>query len=584
MIRHAGRAFALFAVGALFASGAWAQNTLMQTVGDKYTVAEELLGSADGTVVKLSGGAAAAAADTAARPSVRLTVGGATIAEGNEASVSFSLSGAVFGQNVGASTLDLRDSGGAQIAGLATKVTSGGAIGDGSVTFLVEATGTIAATNYLAFWLPDLQVKPVALDEEGTMGVTVTAALAEERAVIGGGNVAFSMVTGTGEMGALMLSERVVLETADVIGISMSMAGKAEVALDNRMAFATSVPGATHTPEGAEAPITALRVGTLTVAIDGGGPPAADSQGVIAGQVFTLDPSDAAVEYKDTTDTMDDELNSSFAGNVDVVVSGAFKAGDMVVYGTPAKAAKIEGGMAAISIPIGAGSTDILYVPGGVDPLRPGAINAVAMLNFSATGNDPGKAVMSAGMINYQGVSVQAYAHGVVRGGGTDSSYVRVRCANATACTVFADCHDQAGMNYFDEAGTIDAGATSVVSSDMIAAALGGGWSSGRGACDLLSNGTLEVQHMVRAGHVLVNNSAVVGRSLSEMRLKSIDDALNDICMSVEGHSGRAQVPENPTADNPITVNAIAKTMCSNHKATAVENTVDTTPDDDSST
>ena len=595
MIRHAGRAAALFAVGALFAGGAWAQPlTMAQTVSDPYLVAAELLGSAEGTVVKLG---SAGGTGAAARPAIRLAIPAGGVEEDNTAEITFTLTGAVFGQNVGAATLDLRDTltdatGNPE---LSTEVMSGGSTGDGSVTFLVEATGDIDAGELISFWLPDLRVLPTTIGTNAAgmpvTGVSVTATAVEKRAVKGDTTGPFVPVSGAadtpavGAMAAMNnLVNRQVIALGNVVGISMGMgANEATVALANRMVFADS--NATYMAEGARTPTKALKVGTLTVSINGGGTPA-DGSAIVAGQIFTLDPTDPAVDYNSTAVTTDDELDNSLAGNVDVVIKGAFKTDDLLVYGTPPKAAKIADGMAAVSVPItvAGSSTDFVYVPGGVDALRPGNITAVAMRNFSLAGNAAGKPAMSVGTISYAGVSIQAYAHGVVRGGGMDSSHVRVRCANATDCTVFADCHDQDGMNYFEEAGTIDAGATSVVSSDMIAAVLGGGWSSGRGACDLLSNGSLEVQHMIRAGHTLINNSAVVGRSLSENRLKSIDDALADICSSLPGHLGRegdADGPDDNAATTADNISAVMATMCNNRLAggAVVADTVDTNGD-----
>ena len=612
MIRHAGRALALFAVGALFASGAWAQSNrpvvLTQSVTDPYTVAAELLGSADGTVVQLG----SAGGSAAPRPAVRLTLTNgntfndqgntdpsddtntpivASVVPDNTAELTFTLSGAVFAQNVGGSTLDLRaaESVGtdAVVNALSAEVISGGNTGDGSVTFLIEVTGAtgIATGQRISFWVPDLRVTPTTIGSTDTTppapvtGVGIVASLVEKRAVRGtaDGAVPLPMVVGARDSLTPKMNNvgnRQVLATANVIGISMgeSALNAATVALNARTVFATS--NDTYTPRGATAATRALRVGTLAVTINN-----MTAAGAI---IYTLDPSDMAVEGTGA----DADLDNALAGNVDVVVSGAFKTGDMVYYGDMRTPAKISGGMAAVSIPITGvnSSTPFLYVPGGVDPLRPGRINAVAMRNFSRAGNAAGKPAMSFGTISYAGVATHAYAHGVVRGGGTDSSYIRVRCANATACTVFADCHDQDGMNYFEEAGTIPAGATAVVSSDMIAARLGGGWSSGRGACDLMSNGDLEVQHMVRSGHTLVNNSAVVGRSLSlnEQHLTDIKSVVDNICMSVEGHSGRVGHlgdSTNPTADDNNATNdvsAIAETMCKNAKATVVADTVDT--------
>ena len=586
MIRHAGRAAALFAVGALFASGAWAQAlTMAQTVTDRYLVAEELLGSAEGTVIKLG---SAGGTTGAARPAVRLAVPAGGIESDNTAEITFTLTGAVFAQNVGAATLDLRtDAADTEAdAGFAAEVISGGATGDGSVTFLAEATADLTAASLVSFWVPDLRVTPTQV---GTManpagagtvpvvGVSITATVVEKRAVKGdagtGPFVAVSGAADTPAVGAMAamnnLANRQVVALADAININMGMGpNTATVALNARTMFATS--NATYMAQGAKVATKALRVGTLTVTINGGPVPASDGTASTA-PVYTLDPTKTVVNFGpgNTAATDDDTLDSSFAGNVDVVIKGAFKTDDMVVYGTPPKPAKIADGMAAVSIPIalGGSQTAFIYVPGGVDPLRPGSITAVAMLNFSAAGNASGKPAMSMGTINYAGVNVDAYAQGVVRGDGMDSSYLRVRCAtapSAAGCTVFLDCHDQAGMNYFGEAGMIGTGSTTVWSSDDVAGVFDGGWTSGRGACDLLSDGTLEVQHMVRSHDTLVNNSAVVGRSLSEARLASIDKALADICSSVDGHAARAAADPDGTPGNTDDVAAIAATVCSN--------------------
>lgn len=593
MIRHAGRATALFAVGALLASGAWAQAPAMaQTVTDRYLVAEELLGSA-GTVVELSNGAApgSTGTTTAVRPAVRLAVPAAGIAAGNRAEFTYQLSGASFAQNVGPSTIDLRAdaTAGTVTAGLSAERVAGGRPGDSSVTFLVQAEADIAAAQLVSFWLPDLRVTPTTIGQTMTtpprpvVGVSVVASVAEKRAVTSGNGGPFpTRVSGANDTPMTNTAEamnnymnRLVLSPMDVINISMGMGpNRAEVALNNRKAFASG--NDSYTPMGSTASTHALRVGRLTVTINGGGTPAA-SDDRIPGQVYTLNPQRAAVDYEGTAETTDDELHSSLAGNVDVVVKGVFRSGDMLVYGSPRKAAKIDGGMAAVSVPISlaGGQTDFVYVPGGVDDLRPGRINAMAMLNFSAAGNNPGQPATSAGVISYAGVDTHAYAQGVVRGGGTDSSYLRVRCASAAACTVFLDCHDQMGMNHFDEAGTIDAGATAVWSSDDVASVLGGGWSAGRGACDLLSDGDLNVQHMVRSGHTLINNSTVVGRSLVEDQIAGIKTVVDNICSSVVGHSGRMADNTDPAAP----VSAIAATACKNALAVVVGNDVDTNGD-----
>ncbi len=598
MIRHAGRAAVLFAAGALFAGSAWAQGddqskpvTLTQSVTNPYFVAAELLGSADGSVVQLG---SAGGTDDAPRPAVRLTLnngadrdGGAVnaqIPESNTAQIKFDLVGAVFGQNVGAGTLDLRQpasTGDNTVNALSAEVVEGGSTGDSTVTFMVEATDNITAGHRISFWVPDLRVSPTVIGSTATVpprpitGVAITAELVEGkgRAVKGteAGQVPFPKVTGgidtpmDGAVAAMNnVGNRWVVGSEQVVRISMGSPAAialnvAEVALNNRKEFATS--NANHTPKGSTSATRALGLGTLTVSIN---------RQAAGNVIYTLDPSDPAVEGTGE----DAELDPDLAGNIDVVVKGAFKTGDMVLYGSDRTAAKIVDGMAAVQVPIAAAgsSTQFMYVPGGVDDLRPGDISVVAMRNFSRSGNNPGRPVMSMGTIEYADVDVHAFAHGVVRGEGTDSSYLRVRCANETDCTVFLDCHDEDGMNYFQEAGAVDAGKTIVWSSDDVAGVFDdGGWSRGRGACDLMSNGDLEVQHMVRSGHTLVNNSAVVGRSLSldEEQLDGIDAVLANICSSLPGHLGRdanGGIDEDlsTVADN---VSMVAATMCNNRLA-----------------
>ena len=601
MIRHAGRATALLAATALFASGAWAQTAthMPQTVADPYLVAEELLGSSEGTVIKLgsAGGTSTANAPKAARPVVRLTVpAGTSVVEGNTAEATFALTGAVFGQNVGASALDLRGSNGTDSAdGLLTEVVAGGSIGDGTITFRMQATGNIAAENIISFWVPDLRVTPATIgsmaNSAGTgmvpvMGVGIKATVVEKSAVKGttAGAGPFLPVVGAEDVSEAPMRaavnnymNRQVVSLADVINITLgpSANNRAEVDLADRTKFATA--NDQHTPPGSQVPVAALRVGALQLTVSGGTAPTADDT-LPTNIVWTLDPARPAVDFNNTMATDDDQLDNAFAGNVDVMVKGAFNAADKVVYGSPHKAAKVAGGMAAVSVPITllGGTTPFIYVPGGVDPLRPGTITAVAMLNFSAAGNATGKPVTSMGTIAYQGVETHAYVHGVVRPGGIEQSIVRVRCPGAVPCTVFASCYDQDGENYFGEAPAIPAGETAAVDSDAIGLALNGGWDKGRAACDLMSNADLEVQHMVRTAHGLINNSVVVGRDLAGERFDSIDKALSDICSSVEGHAGRAGNMGNNTPDDATDdVSMIAATMCRNVNAEAVADTVD---------
>ena len=161
------------------------------------------------------------------------------------------------------------------------------------------------------------------------------------------------------------------------------------------------------------------------------------------------------------------ELGRKLSGPADVTVTGPFQSGDMVYLGT--KALTVAGGVASGSMGIKglrqSKGLKVIYVPGGVDDLKPSKFVAVGMLDFddgmNASPRSGPRATggVSVGEIVYDGYTSQGYAYGVIGGN-----------------------------------------ATSVSESDAIAAVLNGGWSAGKGSCSLVSNATLEVQHMVRTG------------------------------------------------------------------------------------
>ena len=178
-----------------------------------------------------------------------------------------------------------------------------------------------------------------------------------------------------------------------------------------------------------------------------------------------------------------------------------------------------------------------MYVPGGTENLKPSAFAAMAKYAFNNLDNNSDLSITaSVGTIRYAGIEVEAYAYGVIKGGGMDTSYVRATCnAPSGMCLVFADCTDEDGEEYFGGPVPIAAGATEVVDNDDIAGALGGGWESGKGACDIYSTHDLSVQHMIRSGHTVINNSAVVGRDLDEdtSAIDAIQKVVDNICASV---------------------------------------------------
>ena len=274
--------------------------------------------------------------------------------------------------------------------------------------------------------------------------------------------------------------------------------------------------GATATDPTGKNPATAtpaLLVGTINIT----------SAGAAAVTPKDLGGEDAAVIKAEGDTALDPtkyELGQKLSGMADVTVTGPFGSGDMVYLGT--KALTVAGGVASGSVGIEgllqSKGMKVIYVPGGVDDLKPSTLVAVGMLDFDDGMNASPKSGptatggVSLGNIVYDGYTPQGYAYGVVRGGGTDSSHVRIGCTSPSGCNVFLDCTDEAGMAYFGELSPIGGNATSVASSDAIAMALNGGWSTGKGSCSLVSNATLEVQHMVRTGRALANSSVVVNK------------------------------------------------------------------------
>ena len=446
-------------------------------------------------------------------------------------------------------------------------VTAGGRRGDRSVTFNLEvvnhivpanterypATGTDfvtgnAGAEFLSFVLPSLQVTPAPfnpLNPFGPSGVTVEARLAPgssganpfPRSVVGTtGRVLVPGVPGNdgpdgtpgnaddvdpiaAQLGVNPVDDGKVLELASAMTVGLAGRATAEVLLSERKVIASSGTNA--------------GVGVVN---EGG----SRTRGLLVGRVsldLTTDPSvyvlrgdNPVVDVEDAGDTADDRLDGSLSGTLDIRVSGTFQEGDRMLLGADqtegdAEVLEMSGNVATIEFPLtgNIAAMDLIYVPGGVVDLRPENFSAGATLSF----NDPLNAsrrvggVGSYGRLKYRGVDRRAYAYGVVRSrenGGMERSFLRVGCSGNPVhgmCNVFADCDDQNGQRYFGQLmPAIAHGATRVFTSDSIAENLGGGWETGRGRCDLLTDGTaLDLQHMIRSGGIQVNNSIVVNNS-----------------------------------------------------------------------
>ena len=612
MIRQTVRSAALFAAGLLLAGGAWGQApelTLRQVSSAPQLVAAEYFGG-DPRMVQVSKMDIVADVDGEAatqglqRSYVGLnlmdedTAGGNTVVgvtDGNVAEITFELHGATFDQPASPTNLDQRSANcaGAPLDVIEASVVNGGQRGDSTVTYRVEVTDTgdvdfstdtavTGAPHAICFWIPDLSVTLAPVSAPGVTpvvrGVNVTAT--EIKAITSTGTPFPTRISGAmdrdvnmndtvdpSEVGNAHNLDVRILQAAPALTAGLGTGDDVEVRLEDRTKIAI---GGTPDPS-ASNPATAtrgLRVGT-----------------------FSITPSGNSIWKLDGSGYLDAEaIDSSLSGQIEMTVGGRYQSGDRLVVGSgpTASMGEIDGGIAKVVFQIEAGSKHIVYVPGGVDALKPGTFAAGAMYNFNDRRNHNSMILpMSTGTIDYFGVNEIAYAYGVVRGSGVDASFVRVTCnASAAAeCVVFLDCTDQAGDEYFDAAPSIPKGETHVWSSNAIAEVLNGGWTMGRGRCDIRSTGDLHVQHMVRSGGgVLVNNSTVVGRELDSQRdaeIKAIDAVVDNICASVDGHGARAANDANGDGDviDAGDSASIMATVCSNAFGRARDlSSVDTTP------
>ena len=405
--------------------------------------------------------------------------GGTSISSGGEAEVTYTLEGATFAGTVPASAVTGSN--------LASKRERGGTAGDVSVTFLVEATSDFSSGSAITFEVPLLNVTGAVLesgagpdDPPEAVGVGITTSISSIRStgtpfpldVLGPDD---NVDTTKPEEDEITYLQEQVYSTKDP-ALSFTWAwGETElVHVKDRKVIIKVGADATDPSDDTKAASAALRIGTIDVE------PA-------TGTIKDLGGEDAAV------DASTRELGDGLSGDVDVTVYGRFQTGDEIYLG--AKRMSITGGVATGDVDIEdlleneKGGLKVVYVPGGVDDLRPTTFTGIGAMDFNDDDNSPDVVAVFAGLygvtqgkLEFKGFSNQGYAYGVVRGGGGDQSFVRIGCNSTAACQVFVDCKDQSGMSYFGELDAmIGPGATEVVSSDTIAEVLGGGWSKGRG-------------------------------------------------------------------------------------------------------
>ena len=539
MIEQAMRSALLLTAGILLSAGALGQSvTLVQNNTPTMNVASEYFGSAEGQLVTLVADPSATGRHVGIELRILGASGSSALAERNKADVTFTLEGASFGSPVTSNNLKYYVSG-VENGAISRAIKSGGSRGDRTVTFDLTVETAIADVEasdprkILWFLPPPLQVTPVVLNPNAlptaqVRGVTIKASITPTRSVANPFPAGITPdsgytdpVSGLPSLGdspiAGQSDDSIVIRLTPALTASLGPAGstannRAVVDIGDRKVISEGVE---VTMAGAAArKVQGLRVGTLSIVLASG-----------AAIPRTLRTAELAV--------VSGNLDTSLGGTADVVVSGPFQAGDSVVLGVNqgaegAKQFRVDqsGDRATLSVPIeGLAATPVIYVPGGTADLTPSRFNAALSLDFNLNGAADGPVGTSLGELNYQNIAVKAYAYGISRAGDAEiTSFLRTTCASvtppATVCSVFINCAGEDGARYFGEL-TANAplrnGATGVYTSGDIASALGGGWSAGGGRCDLLSNGDLEVQHMIRtSGNALHNDSIVIGRTQSD--------------------------------------------------------------------
>ena len=480
MLEQIKRAAVLLAVGGgvAFSSGAWGVPSWGGFDGSAtIPIASEYFGAADGRVVE-------ARTNDPARVSVE-TDGrrGDTITMGNEANLTYSLTGATFAESVSLSQFVSEGD------NLSLSLLEGGQEGDSEVTVRIAVVGgdLVAfgtGSGYILFTLPDLRVTPAVLnpmDDPPVLGAAIAASVEVVR------RIGVPFPEGTIVNANPEEPFRRLYTIAPALAISLDAGSAGQVDLMDRKVLTEGV--ADDTPAGS------LNLGALKAASAGNGVEILGEDG----DVVAVDGLGAA----------------GLQGMLVVTASGDFQTDDKVMLGEVELTRSEDGGgfSGGVAIADAAGMAGLLitYVPGGVDDLLPTTFNTTVAVQYDdeLNASGPVEGQQAAATINYEGISLAAYAHGIVKAGGEAVTYLRVACPGATDCSVFASCRDQSGASHFGELGVVAAGGLEVYDSNEIGEALDGGWEMGRGRCDLLSDGVLEVQNMLNQGSANVNNSLV---------------------------------------------------------------------------
>lgn len=344
MFEQMGRTAALLAVGAAFSSGAWGQ-ALTQSVSNVKTIAAEYFGAAEGRVV-----ARRSAANNPTAFTVRVQEG--AIGAGNEADLTLSLTQATFVDRVSLSSFASSD----EHASL--KLEAGGEAGDSSVTVRVAVVGGDLENGAITFTIPDIRMTPERGSEVPISNVFPRSGALMDASITAVRRTAnpFPDVVGDSSNSGRDAPPQVIYRVSEVLVFPVARLGQRQdiryVELMDRKVLAIDAPF--FDPE----------------------------EGMWFGGVsLGAFPGMKALAEEDGRD--DDVGVADFPGDFVVTATGHFQTGDKAILSSSrlddSEMMRNEDGSYSGRIAFEA-APSFLYVPGGVEDLRPGVIRgAVAV-------------------------------------------------------------------------------------------------------------------------------------------------------------------------------------------------------------
>ena len=198
------------------------------------------------------------------------------------------------------------------------------------------------------------------------------------------------------------------------------------------------------------------------------------------------------------------------------------------------------------------------YTSGAENELGRGSFTTTFQVVYDSAGTKDPAAAMAMASLEYAGVDMKARAYAIPNPDNMDTGNVRIKCeaGGMLTCTTFIECDLQEGGDaLFGEVGEIAAGATMHLQAGDIALLLGEDSWAGRLACDVLSDRDVSVQVLVRSDNSLVNNTYVDDMSsMSDLAaaVSSVMTAVGGVNTAVGAVGGKVDTAVSATCENVI--------------------------------